>query len=135
VEGVVGHLLAAELRALLGKVLEGRIFGQALLGAEAVELWVPAREAVTLEGGVGGGLFLELCEGVGAGGAFGAAEEGHDGCVCRLMWFMLLCFQDGVSRSMVGLRGSRLVVVPVVTEDVKICVLSRDVQECVWNTN
>jgi hypothetical protein len=62
------HLLAAaELRALLSEVLESRIFGQALLGAEAVELWVPAGEAVALEGGVRGGLLLELGEGVGAG--------------------------------------------------------------------
>jgi hypothetical protein len=84
VEGVVGHLLTAELRALLGEVLESGIFGQALLGAEAVELWVSACEAVTLEGGVGGGLLLELCEGVGAGRAFWAAEEGHFGCACLL---------------------------------------------------
>jgi hypothetical protein len=62
------HLLAAsKLRTLLGEVLERCIFGQALLGAEAVELWVAAREAVALEGGVGGGLLLELGEGVGAG--------------------------------------------------------------------
>jgi len=65
VERAVGHLLA-ELRALLCEVLEGRIVGQALLGAESVELGVSACEAVALEGCVGGGLLLELGEGVGA---------------------------------------------------------------------
>jgi hypothetical protein len=65
VERAVGHLLA-ELRALLCEVLESCIVGYALLGAEAVELWVSALEAVALEACVGGGLLLELGERVGA---------------------------------------------------------------------
>jgi hypothetical protein len=43
----------------------------------------------------------------------------------------LLFFQDGVSRSMVGLPGSRLVFLAVVAEDVKVCVIPRLVRMCV----
>ena len=76
-ERAVGDLLA-ELRALLGEVLERRIVGQALLGAEGVELRVPGvGEAVALEGCVGGGLLLELGEGVGGCRALWATKEGH----------------------------------------------------------
>jgi hypothetical protein len=77
VKRAIGDLLA-ELRALLREVLECRIVGQALLGAEAVELRVAGvGEAVALQGCVGGGLLLELGEGVGGCGALWAAEEGH----------------------------------------------------------
>lgn len=59
--------MLAKLRALLCEVLESRIVRQTLLRAKAVELRVSGvGEAVALEGCVGGGLLLELCEGVGA---------------------------------------------------------------------
>jgi hypothetical protein len=66
VERVVGHLLS-KLWALLCEVLESSIVRQTLLRAEAIQLRVAGGgEAVALEGCVGGGLLLELGEGVGA---------------------------------------------------------------------
>lgn len=73
------HLLevdcfAGHLRPSVCEVLERRIFGDALLGSEAVELlWLAGCETVALEGHVCACLFLELGEGVGARGALGAA--------------------------------------------------------------
>jgi hypothetical protein len=67
VKRVIGHLLG-KLWSLLCEVLESSIIRQTLLGAEAVQLRVSGvGEAVALEGCVGGGLLLELGEGVGAG--------------------------------------------------------------------
>lgn len=58
----------------MSEVLERHIFGDALLRAEAVEvLWLAGCETVSLERGIGCGLFLELGEGIAASGAFWAA--------------------------------------------------------------
>lgn len=63
---------------LLSKVLECSIFGDLLAAAKAIELlWLPRCEAVSLEGGVGGRLLLELGQRIRAGAALRPTEERH----------------------------------------------------------
>lgn len=77
VEGAAWQRLG-HLRAGMCKLLEGRIVRSSLLGSKPIKLWrLACCEAVSLEGCVCRGLFLELCERIRACRTFGATEERH----------------------------------------------------------
>jgi len=65
---------------LLGELSESGLVTSLLLTPETIQLWCSLGEAIPLQTRVGGSLFLELGEGVGACGALWAAgEETHGG--------------------------------------------------------